>query len=429
MAKGTISKRTVDALKPDAIDTFLWDEELRGFGVKITPAGVRTYVYQYRMGGRGTKTRRKTVGRHGSIAPEQARTIAKTLAFKVHQGIDPIEEEKETQHRSATMNFGSYLETFTDGYLKTEWGDSWPQARRQLEMHVLPHLDGKALPDIAATDINPIFDALRTQAALRRNVWAVLSKLFNWAAKRGDIVASPLATMDPPSTVKRRKRILTPDELIAVWRASFKLDATRGRFVRLLILTLQRRSEVAELPWTELHRAETRWKLPGERAKNEQDHLIPLNEQAMVELEALGWKSRGLAFPSSTGKTPISNFSDIKAALDTAMVPILQELADKRADEIGEERHTVTLTPWRMHDIRRTGTTQMQALGFPIEVTERVINHHEGGEAAGIRAVYNLYEYWPEKVRALDAWGAWLERLVSGADTAPNVVQIASARA
>src|SRR3546814_12508341 len=84
--------------------------------------------------------------------------------------------------------------------------------------------------------------------------------------------------------------------------------------------------------------------------------------------------------------------------------------------------------PWRLHDIRRTGTTNLQALGFPIEVGERVINHHQGGEASGIRAVYNLYEYLPEKTRALNAWGEFLGHLVKGGGSSSTVAPIAAAR-
>src|SRR3546814_1690326 len=104
------------------------------------------------------------------------------------------------------------------------------------------------------------------------------------------------------------------------------------------------------------------------------------------------------------------------------------ELADEKADAAGEERHPVELMPWRLHDIRRTGTTNLQALGFPIEVGERVINHHQRGEASGIRAVYNLYEYLPEKTRALNAWGEFLGNLVKGGGSSANVVPIAAAR-
>lgn len=424
MATGQINKRAVDALATGKGDAFLWDTELKGFGVKVTPNGVKTYLYQYRMGGRDTRTERYTIGRHGPLTPDKARTLAKDLAFMVHQGRSPVQEARDRKRLTSTMGFSSYVETFTEGYLKTDWGDSWPQAKRQLEMHVVPVLGDKPLPEIAPADINPVFDALRDRPALQRNVHAVLRKLFNWAERRDDVRVSPMSKMDVPKGVRRRKRILSPDEIRACWQASYSLSPPRGAFVRVLIATLQRRSEVAELPWSELSQPNAMWSLPGERAKNGQDHLVPLNSLALAEFEQLGWKRRGVVFPSATGSTPISNFSDMKADLDRLMLPILQTLSDKQADALGEPRHAVTLEPWRLHDIRRTGTTQMQALGFPIEVTERVINHHEGGEASGIRAVYNLHQYTPEKTRALESWGAWLERLISGADEASNVVTL-----
>src|SRR5690606_18707937 len=105
-----------------------------------------------------------------------------------------------------------------------------------------------------------------------------------------------------------------------------------------------------------------------------------------------------------------------------------QKLADKRADALGEARELVFLPPWRFHDIRRTGTTQMQALGIPIEVTEKVINH-TSGETAGIRGVYNLHAYTDEKRKALDGWGGYLERLLAEAGEASNVIALAERRA
>jgi hypothetical protein len=107
------------------------------------------------------------------------------------------------------------------------------------------------------------------------------------------------------------------------------------------------------------------------------------------------------------------------------MLPILQKMADDRADALGEPREMVFLKPWRFHDIRRTGTTQMQALGIPIEVTEKVINH-KSGETAGIRGVYNLHAYTAEKRQALEAWGGYLERLIASAEKT-NVVPMGAA--
>ncbi|MGE0774434.1 MAG: tyrosine-type recombinase/integrase [Sphingomonadaceae bacterium] len=432
MPSGKITKRSIDALHPGEKDVYLWDaggdEQVKGFGLKVTPGGAKTFIFQYRMGGRETKTQRWTIGKYGTWTADAARKEAKRLSMLVDQDINPIEDKRRREREAATLGFTDYIETFTDGYLKTDWGTSWPLAKRQLEMHVVPHLKDTPLPAIKVADLNPIFDALRSSPGVRRGVWAVLNKMLNWAEKRGDIDRNPMSGMDAPKHVPRRKRVLSPDELYACWHASYELDDPRGVLVRLLMITLQRRSEVAALPWAELNQAQRQWLLPGERSKNNQDHVIPLADLAMAEFESLGWKRRGLVLPCSTGKTPVSSFSDMKAALDKAMLPILQKRADERADALGEDRHPIELVPWRLHDLRRTGTTNLQALGFPIEVGERVINHHEGGEASGIRAVYNLYDYLPEKTRALDSWAEHLARLVTGSVENSNVVSIVVAR-
>lgn len=409
-----ITKTAVDSIPvPASRDALYWDNDPKGpqgFGLRITPKGVRSYVFQYRLPDQNA--RRMTIGRHGAWTPDKARERAKEIKRDIDKGIDPVEAERERRRQMRTLRFDAYVDTFTDGYLKTDWGDSWPQAKRQLEMHVIPHIGKLALPKIGVADLNPIFDALRSQPAVERNVFAVLRKLFNWAEKRDDVERSPMSKMNVPKGVPSRRRILSPDELIALWRATFMLDSPRGALVRLLMITLQRRSEVAELPWPELDREKQLWQLPGERAKNNVEHLIPLSNLAMAELDNFGWKHQGLVMPCSTGKTAVSNFSDMKTALDAAMILILQDLADARSDATGESRYQVELKPWRIHDIRRTGTTHLQALGFPIEVGERVINHHQGGETSGIRGVYNLYEYLPEKTAALQSWAKRLAAII-----------------
>lgn len=427
MATGKVTKRSVDAVQAGLSDAFLWDDELRGFGLKVTPAGKRSYIYQYRIGGRGAKTKRWTIGSHGSPwTPATARTEAERLALLVGQGTDPVDAERLRQRQAATLGFAEYIETFTDRYLKLEWGDSWPLAKRRLEMYAVPALKDRPLPEIRAYEITGILDKVREQPALARNLHAVLRKLFNWAERRDDIEVSPMHKIDAPSGAKARKRVLTDDELLALWRATYKLNDPFGQFVRLLICTLQRRSEVAVLAWPEFSRNEQMWRLPGERAKNNADHLVPLNALATAELDALGWKRRGLLF-TTTGKTAISGFSRMKRSLDAKMLTELQAIYAERAERSGEEAEEAAIAPWRLHDIRRTGTTRMQGLGIPIEVTEKVINHLSG-ETAGIRGVYNLWAYADEKRRALDAWSSWLDTL-AGREAPDNVVPIAAARA
>lgn len=429
MALLKLTKKAVDAAPiPVRVDALFWDcdpQGPQGFGLRVTPRGVKSFIYQYRLKGR--TARRVTLGRFGNLTAEQARKLARDHSYAVAGGVDPVEAQRKRTREAQTLGFADYVDRFVDGYLKEAWGDSWEEAKARLVNHVVPHLKSMALPEITSSDLGAVLDGLKPQKALARNTYVLLKLLFAWAAapERRDIERSPMEGMRAPPKPKDRKRVLTPDEIVAAWRASYKLNAPFGPFVRLLFATLQRRNEVAGLPWKELRQDDARWHMEGDRAKNEEEHLVPLNVLAAVELDALGWKRRGFVL-STTGTSAISGFSRMKRKLDAAMLPILQDMADKRAEALGEETLAVTLDRWTLHDIRRSGTTALQALGFPVEVTEKVINH-KSGEVSGIKKVYNLWAYEPEKRAALNAWGAYLERLITGADTS-NVVALAERR-
>src|SRR3546814_10511961 len=117
-----ISLRTVQAAEvPTGNDIYYWDTELRGFGLRVTPKGVRSYVVQYRLPGRAAQ--RKTLGIHGSaLTPEQARQIASVMLFDAKQGNDPAQAAKKRTRDAIDLEFGRYIETFTEGYLKHEIG-------------------------------------------------------------------------------------------------------------------------------------------------------------------------------------------------------------------------------------------------------------------------------------------------------------------
>ncbi len=132
MATGKIGKRAVDALQATGEKQFLWDDELRGFGVQVTPAGTKSYVYQYRMGGRESPKRRYTIGRHGSPwTPTSARTECERLALMVGQGVDPTDTDRERRRQAVDLAFTAYIDTFTTGYLKKNWKD-WAATERLL---------------------------------------------------------------------------------------------------------------------------------------------------------------------------------------------------------------------------------------------------------------------------------------------------------
>jgi integrase len=432
MALGSITKRTIDALKKGPVDQFLWSDERPGFGVKVTPAGKKVYILQYRMGGRGSPTRRYTIGSHGAWTPDLADKEAARLLRMIDTGTDPAEAKRERVEKLRTdsaLAFPDYAQTFLDRYVKPEWARSYDFAESILRLHVTPRWKAKTLPSIRKADVTALFDALPAgKPALCRNTFAVVRKLFNWAEGRGDIEAgkSPLVGYTPPSAVDSRDRVLADGELRLVWLASADLGYPFAPFYRLLAATGQRRDEVAGMDWRELDRAAAEWTLPGERTKNGQPHGVHLNALVIAELDGIAkgeaWPSKGLVF-STNGKTAISGYSRGKSRIDSAMAALI--LREHKA--AGNDGEQVEVAPWRVHDLRRTLVTGLQRLGVRFEVTEAVVNHISGAKS-GVAGVYQRHEWRDEKRSALDAWARHIGEIVVPSDGS-NVVDMSARRA
>ena len=153
MATGRITADTVNALQAGAKDTFLWDDKLPGFGVKVTPKGVKTYILQYRLGGRGHKTKRYTIGKEGAFRATAARKKAEQLYGDIKNGTDIAAERREEQRIAVDLAFKPYVEDFCDGTLKAKWPKSWKQTKSCLQLHAVSHWGDKPLPSITAHDV------------------------------------------------------------------------------------------------------------------------------------------------------------------------------------------------------------------------------------------------------------------------------------
>lgn len=399
MPTARVTKHTVDSVSPGPKDVFLWDDEIRGFGLRTTSTGAKSYVLQYRMGGRESPSRRYTIGRHGSPwTPQTARKEAERLLILVHQGIDPVQAEHERRRQAVDLAFDAYVETFVELYLKKRW-KQWAQGAGILRREAVPVLRQKPLPAIKRSDLSLIWDRAQDRPAIARLTHAALRKLFRWAVSRGDLDRSPLEGVEPPPAVPARERVLNDDELAVIWRGCDELGFPFGSLYRLLLLTGQRREEVASLDWRELSRKERLWTLPSSRAKNKKPNLVPLSDPSIEVLDQLAggesWPDSGLVF-STTGKTAPSGFSKAKRRLD--------DYVDRaNGGQSGE--------PWRVHDLRRTVATGLQRLGVRIEVTEAVLNHVSGSRG-GIVGVYQRHDWRNEKAAALDLWSSHLRRIV-----------------
>lgn len=402
MATGRIGKRVVDAMRSAGVAGFLWDEDIKGFGMKVTSSGAASYVLQYRMGGRESKTRRYTIGGHGSPwTPATARAEAERLSLLIAQGTDPTEAEKQRRREAVDLAFDNYADRFAQSCT----GKGWiTLVKRSFRLHAKPVLGNKPLPQITRADIVAVFDRMPTeQVANKRNVFAVLRRMFRWAVSRGDIERSPMEGMETPPPVKPRDRWLSDEELPRIWKQAPKTHHCFGPIVRLLITTGQRREEVAGLAWEELNRAERMWTLRGERTKNGEPNNVPLNDLAVAVLDGVAggtnWPRRGKVFPTSTGG-PFTGYHKGKMKLD--------QLIETDGGE--------PIPPWRLHDLRRTLATGFQRLGVRFEVTEAVLNHVSGSRS-GVAGIYQRHDWKDEKREALQSWNDHIVGLLDSNST------------
>jgi integrase len=401
MARLRITKSNVDAAQPG---TVYWDDKLAGFGLRVSPKGRKVYIYRYRKAapGRAAQTRpiTYTIGAHGGLTPDEARKIASGLSARVAEGGNPQAEK----NRGAELEFSRQADLWLEHYEQTRRASSLFQAKLVVRNHLKPGLKNKPLAEITRSDIQAIIDAIpQRQKAMRRAVFAYASVMFSWSVSRGDAPRNPLKDMLKPEAPKARDRTLTDEELVSIWRASYQ--STFGAFYRLLILTGQRKSEVATLQWAHLNRSQAVWTIPGAQTKNGVAHIVPLSPAVVAELDALSgdvWPMSGYVISTTGGKKPISGFSKAKKSLDASQV-----------DE------------WRVHDLRRTLATGLQRLGVRFEVTEAVLNHISGSRA-GVAGIYQRHDWKAEKRAALVAWGAYVQALLNG-EEASNVVQLARA--
>ena len=415
-----ITKRLVDGAQPGGRVICLWDKRLPGFGVKVTPKGKKVFIYQYRMGGRGAKSKRFTIGQYGPLTVDQARRKAEGLALQVANGVDPQAAKKKVQSQARELAFKAYVERFRAECLEKEWVRH-KYNHSLLVKHAVPVLGDTPLPDITRRSVKAVLAPVANKAATASNVFIVLRRLFNWAVEQEDLERSPLEGMKPPVLPKARERVLNDEELGLVWRAAETIGYPFGPIVHLLILTGARRDEVAALDWSELDRDDALWTLPACRSKNDRVAVNPLSPPAVALLDELAkrsgledrWPREGLVF-STTGKTPVSGFSRAKNRLD-------------RSVEALAKQQGLPIPPsWCLHDLRRTLATGLQRLGVRLEVTESVLNHVSGSRS-GIVGIYQRHEWKDEKRAALGAWANHLDRVLNGADST-NVVPLAEAR-
>ena len=382
-----LTNDTVRTLPVKGSDTLYADSEVPGLYLRVRAGGSRSFVIQWRQ---GQFQRRSTVGKVGILTVDEARKKARKLISGIDDGHDPIAAKARARVDDKQL-FG----VLVDEYLPIRAKDMKPLSLEQTTFHLRKLWKPLHKLPLKKIDRATVAAELRSIAKERGPVAAdrgrsTLSAFFGWAIGEGIAEVNVVIGTNKSSKGASRERVLTDDEVVKIWNAAPPSDF--GRIVKLLMLTGQRRNEVADLRWAEIK--DDMITLPAERTKNSRPHDVPLSKLALAVLDEQAERvGRERVF--GDGEGGFSGFSRAKERLDEAS----------------------GVTGYTLHDMRRTCATRMADLGVQPHVVEAILNHISGSKA-GVSGIYNRSSYSMEKRAALELWSAHVKTLLAKAEGA-----------
>jgi integrase len=351
---------SVRALKtPTEGAAIFYDDILTGFGVRVSEGGTKSFILTH-----GRRRQRETIGRVGVIELKEARAEAKRRLAEYTLGRD----------KPKSIAWNDALKQYLG-----EVGDTCkPRTHADYDyfLHRFVRYGDTKLSEISPHDIRHTIERLAHSPAVQHRAYTILRAFLCWAHRKHYLDRNPMERMQAPPASTPRDRILTADELRRVWQAAG--DDTYSKIIKLLILTGQRRGEIAGLTGGMVGADAIIF--PAEHTKNGRQHILPLGALAK---EILGRERSGndLYFPARGRKTPYNGFSKSKAELD---------------ERCGFD-------DWTVHDLRRTFASGLASLGVQLPVIERLLNH-VSGSFGGIVGVYQRYDFMPEMREAVSRW-------------------------
>jgi integrase len=339
--------------------TDYFDESVSGLALRVTSRGTKSWSLLY-----GSPRRRVSLGRYPSLSLAAAR--ARALEVKDGRSAGTIAALAETYLRSI------------NGLRSVR------EIERRLRRDVLPVIGHVPLGELHRRDVTRVIDGKLVDAPITaRRVFEDVRAMVRWAVARGDLDHNPLDGMKGPAISKPRTRVLSDDEIRAVWHGLAEIRPDVAKVVRFCLVTGQRVGEVTGLQQSELDLRRKVWTIPAERSKNGYSHQVPLSGMALRLIKEI---------PDGGFGVSKNVVSDIVWRYQTA----------------GMER-------WTAHDLRRTALTKMAELGVAPIVLGHIANHRTTTKAGITLGVYVHHAYEREKREALELWADRLQGIVDGA--------------
>ena len=391
------------------------DGALPGFYLIVQPSGAKSWALRYRYAG---KTKKLTIGTYPKLQLGEAREIARESFLLIEKGKDPAALRKGSE-APADKSIEDIARRFVQQYvmhvnrpktqierarilgLKIE-RDSTLTLRNNANS-VIGRWGKRSVSSISGRDVVDLIDGIFEQRKpiMANRTLALIKRLFSWAVGKKYLSSSPCEGVEAPGKENKRRRVLKPDELRAVWKAAERLGWPAGAAYRLLILSGQRKSQVSLARLEDFDLKEKLWTIPPERegTKGEDAHVLPITAEIEGIVRACP-HSHGYLFSTTGGEKPLTIGDKLKRQIDKLA---LEELR-REAAERGDDPSGVALEDWTNHDLRRTMRTGLSSLAIPEGdlVRELVIGHKQ----KGVHAIYDVHQYLDEKRIALELWAA-----------------------
>ncbi len=374
----------------------------RGFGVRVTAAGARAFVLNYRLRGR---EHRFTIGAWPDWSALKAVREARDLRQRVDRGENPLADRAQPP---AIRTVSNILDDFVARYVRSKErplrsADHIESAFNRL---VKPRIGKLGVYEIRRSHIAEMLDLIENEAGpvMADRTRAYLRKALSWYAERDDQfnLMAAFVRVEPRANPKdrARTRVLSDEEIRIIWPVLGE-SGTFGAMARALFLTAQRRDEVAHLSRKEMGK-DGIWTIPAERYKTKRPNFVPLSKAALAVIEAQPKIEDCDYVFASRAKTPFTGFGKGKAKLDKAVLAAMKKQAKKGAK-------VEPIPNWTLHDLRRSAKTLMVRAGVRPDISERVLGH----VIAGVEGTYDRHSYADEKQDALEKLAAMIERILN----------------
>ncbi|WP_422004022.1 tyrosine-type recombinase/integrase [Roseivirga pacifica] len=416
------TESVIKNITPKSKRMIFWCEGLPGFGIRVSPNGKKSWIYEFRIDG---THRMLTLGKYPRLSLVEARKAYSIASEKIELGIDPSTEhieQKKAEQQAMTI---SELVPLYIEYCKAKGEKRWDEKMRVLNKELIPVFGNQKVKDISFREMaNLIYEIgiKRSKATQATRFLSHAKGMFKYAKNfHGLVEFNPCADLEAPKVKKPAKRSLETREIFTIWNnlGQMKVAPVIILGLKFMLCTLTRGVEVRNAEWSEINLEEKIWVIPNHKAKNGRRHLVPLNEYALSVLKEAELWTGGQQYVFGWNKIRNIDPDRIITKNDAMKETAFNHAMRVNFDLIGI---TQKFTP---HDLRRTGATLLTSVGYSRDWVSKLLNHTPAGVTA---QVYDTFDYFEEKRAGMECIQYILNRILSAQsiDFVPSIKTLRS---